>query len=96
VNTNKVNQSSKNIGMSERQSAKDLMKTANITQEELARRLGVSQSRVSQMLDPKADPKLSSLYRVADAIGVDILTLAQTYTVSQERAMRLVDQDPWE
>ncbi|MFD0986658.1 helix-turn-helix domain-containing protein [Methyloligella solikamskensis] len=49
-------------------------KHANLTQNELAARVGVSQSRISKM---EADPfqgelKLSTLYRIAEACGFEL------------------------
>jgi transcriptional regulator with XRE-family HTH domain len=77
--------------------AKGLMKEQNITQEELARRLGVTQSMVSRWLNPKADPKVSTLRRIADAMGVHIAELGRTYDAWNKLPMGSeLDQDPWE
>jgi transcriptional regulator with XRE-family HTH domain len=81
--------------MNERQ--KQLMKMAGITRQELAERLGLKQPAVSRLLDPKRDPKLSTLVRISDAMGVDILALIETYEVWSSRPPVIEpDQDPWE
>lgn len=67
------------LGMSEKPTIKQLMAAAKVTQQQLADRLGVSQSRVARMLNPKADLRLSTIKRVSRAMGVDWLTLAATY-----------------
>ncbi len=55
------------------------MKTANITQQELAVRWGVKQSAVSQMLNPKSNPRLSTLRKLSKELAVSIETIAATY-----------------
>jgi transcriptional regulator with XRE-family HTH domain len=65
--------------MSEKPTIKQLMAAAKVTQQELADRLGVSQSRVARMLNPKADLRLSTLKRVSKAMGISWETLAASY-----------------
>lgn len=65
--------------MSEKPTIKQLMAAAKVTQQELANRLGVKQSTVSVMLNPKTDLRLSTLKRLSRAMGVDLLTLAAAY-----------------
>jgi transcriptional regulator with XRE-family HTH domain len=65
--------------MSEKPSIKELMAAAKVTQQELADRLGVKQSTVSGMLNPKTDLRLSTLKRLSRAMGVSLETLAATY-----------------
>lgn len=68
-----------NLGMSEKPTIKQLMATAKFTQQQLADRLGISQSRVARMLNPKADLRLSTIKRVSKAMGISWETLAATY-----------------
>jgi DNA-binding XRE family transcriptional regulator len=46
--------------------------TAGISQSELARRSGIRQPEISRLEAGRLDPRLSTLRRYADAIGVDI------------------------
>ena len=45
---------------------------ASLTQEELARRMGCSQSYVSQIEHPDARPTLGTLQKVAEALGCPV------------------------
>jgi transcriptional regulator with XRE-family HTH domain len=65
--------------MSEKPTIKQLMAAAKVTQQQVADRMGVSQSRVARMLKPKADLRLSTLKRLSKAMGVSWVTLAETY-----------------
>jgi transcriptional regulator with XRE-family HTH domain len=65
--------------MSEKPTIKQLMAAAKVTQQQLADRLGVSQSRVARMLNPKADLRLSTIKRVSKAMGITWEALAATY-----------------
>lgn len=55
------------------------MKVANITQQQLANRLGVRQSTVSEMLNPKSNPRLSTLRKLSRELSVSLETIAATY-----------------
>jgi transcriptional regulator with XRE-family HTH domain len=56
---------------------KELRDAAGITQQELATRAGLSISLVTQIEQgSKADPKLSTLHALAQALGVDVAALA--------------------
>lgn len=46
----------------------DLLREKGVTQEQLAERLGVSKSRVSQLFGAGANPTLKSLARIFDAL----------------------------
>jgi transcriptional regulator with XRE-family HTH domain len=65
--------------MTRQKTIQELMKAANITQKQLADSFGVSQARVSQMLNPKGDPKLSTLRKLSRELGISLETLAATY-----------------
>jgi transcriptional regulator with XRE-family HTH domain len=65
--------------MSEKSTIKQLMASAKVTQQQVADRMKVSQSRVARMLKPDADLRLSTLKRLAKAMGVNWVTLAESY-----------------
>jgi transcriptional regulator with XRE-family HTH domain len=65
--------------MSEKPTIKQMMAAVDISQEQIALRLGISQSRVSRMLNPKADLRLSTIKRVSKAMGISWQDLAATY-----------------
>jgi transcriptional regulator with XRE-family HTH domain len=58
---------------------KELMKVANLTQKEIAERLGISQPTVSEMLNPKTDPRLSTLRRLKVVFNCDLEEIAACY-----------------
>jgi transcriptional regulator with XRE-family HTH domain len=72
--------------MARQKTIQELMKAANITQKELGERLGVKQSTVSQMLNPKGDPRLSTLRKISRELGISLETLAATYHDRNEEA----------
>ncbi len=51
---------------------KQLMKESNITQTELSKNIGVSQSAISNWLKGVKEPSLTSLWLVADYFGYTI------------------------
>lgn len=55
------------------------MKAANLTQKEIAERLGISQPTVSEMLNPKTDPRLSTLRRLKGVLNCDLEEIAACY-----------------
>jgi transcriptional regulator with XRE-family HTH domain len=67
------------FGMDDKPDIKILMLTAKVTQQELAKRLGIGQPALSQMLNPKANPTLKTLRRLSRELGVPLETLAATY-----------------
>jgi transcriptional regulator with XRE-family HTH domain len=68
-----------NLGMDEKLTIKQLMATANLTQQQLADLMGVKQSTVAGMLNPKGNPSLRTLRKLSRLLGTDIATLAATY-----------------
>lgn len=76
--------------MGKNQTLGQLMKAANITQQELADRLGVTQSSVSTMLNPKSNPRLSTLRKLSRELSVSIETIAATY---EDREPNTPDDD---
>jgi transcriptional regulator with XRE-family HTH domain len=58
---------------------KELMKAVNLTQREIAERLGVSQPTVSELLNPKTDPRLSTLRRLKMVFNCDLEEIAACY-----------------
>lgn len=49
------------------------MTDQGISQSDLARRLGVSRARVSQLLQHRSSPTLRTMVEVADALGCDVI-----------------------
>ena len=49
-----------------------LMTDQGVSQSELARRLGVSRARVSQLMRHKSSPTLHTMVEVANALGCDV------------------------
>jgi len=50
-----------------------LMTDQGLSQSDLARRLGVSRARVSQLLQHKSSPTLRTMVQVANALGCDVV-----------------------
>lgn len=50
----------------------DARKKANLTQEELAARVGSDKSYISRIENGKTEPKVSSFYRIAGALGLSV------------------------
>jgi len=47
-------------------------KNAHITQDELAKRLGSNKSYISRIENGKTEPKVSTFYRIAEALGMSV------------------------
>lgn len=47
-------------------------KNAHITQDELAKRLGSNKSYISRIENGKTEPKVSTFYRIAEALGLSV------------------------
>jgi len=47
-------------------------KNAHLTQEELARRVGSNKSYISRIENGKTEPKVSTFYRIAAALGLSV------------------------
>lgn len=54
---------------------KEARKRAGLTQKELADKLGISYVGISQWENNQRNPKLETLQRIADALGVDVETI---------------------
>lgn len=50
---------------------------AGITQEELAQRIGTNKSYISRVENGYTEPKVSTFYRIADALGLKVSLTAQ-------------------
>jgi DNA-binding XRE family transcriptional regulator len=50
----------------------DARKKANLTQEELAKRVGSNKSYISRIENGKTEPKVSTFYRIASALGLSV------------------------
>ena len=60
---------------------KKARKQSGITQEELGKRLGVSQSAIAQFENGKNEPSLSTLRKIAAALGVYMNDLIDDWSV---------------
>lgn len=47
-------------------------KKAHLTQEELAKRVGANKSYISRIENGKTEPKISTFYRIAAALGLSV------------------------
>lgn len=47
-------------------------KGANMTQEELAKKIGTNKSYISRVENGKTEPKVSTFYRIASALGLTV------------------------
>lgn len=50
----------------------DARKKANMTQEELAEKIGTNKSYISRVETGKIEPKISTFYRIMSALGLNI------------------------
>lgn len=50
----------------------DARKQANITQAELGRRIGSDRAYISRIESGKIEPKVSTFYRIVNALGMDV------------------------
>jgi len=50
----------------------DARKNAHLTQEELANRVGANKSYISRIENGKTEPKVSTFYRIAAALGLSV------------------------
>ena len=51
---------------------KDILKQRGLTQNELAERLGINRVSLSRLLSDKNDMRMSTIKKIADAIGCDV------------------------
>ena len=51
---------------------KDALKKRGLTQNELAERLGINRVSLSRLLSDKNDMRMSTIKKIADAIGCDV------------------------
>lgn len=50
----------------------DARKNAHLTQDELAKRVGSNKSYISRIENGKTEPKVSTFYRIASALGLSV------------------------
>jgi DNA-binding XRE family transcriptional regulator len=50
----------------------DARKKAHLTQDELAKRVGSNKSYISRIENGKTEPKVSTFYRIASALGLSV------------------------
>lgn len=58
---------------------KELLKKKNVTQEQLALSLGVSQSTISYWANGKTAPRTRDLSRISKALGVSVKSLIASF-----------------
>ncbi len=51
---------------------KDILKQRGLTQNDLAERLGINRVSLSRLLSDKNDMRISTIKKIADAIGCDV------------------------
>lgn len=51
---------------------RQLMKDENLTQQELANKMGIAQSAISAWLNQKKEPSVSNLWLLADIFNIDM------------------------
>lgn len=66
------------------------LKLKGLSQAELARKMGVGPMTVSKQLKPGADVKASTIKRIAKALGVKPLEIANHWLGDSE------EDDPWQ
>lgn len=67
----------------------DAIERSGKSQREIAKELGLTEARISQILNLKGNPTVKSLARIADAIGTELdVNFADECHVPQER-------EPW-
>ncbi|MBO7595335.1 MAG: helix-turn-helix transcriptional regulator [Salinivirgaceae bacterium] len=54
---------------------KELLKAKQLTSKELAAKIGVTEGAISQQIKPESKPTLSTLEKIADALGVSVIDL---------------------
>ncbi|MFA5650433.1 MAG: helix-turn-helix transcriptional regulator [Proteiniphilum sp.] len=50
----------------------NLLRKASTTQEELAAKIGTNKSYISRVETGKTEPKVSTFYRIVDALGLSV------------------------
>jgi transcriptional regulator with XRE-family HTH domain len=88
------NASVKNEGLTVASAVRDLRHVRNLSQRQLAARMGVPRTYISKIENGKAMPTLSSLDRLARALQVDISALlrdASTHAHHDETAVLMAD-----
>jgi transcriptional regulator with XRE-family HTH domain len=84
----------KNEGLTVASAVRDLRHVRNLSQRQLAARMGVPRTYISKIENGKAMPTLSSLDRLARALQVDISALlrdAGNHTHQDETAVLMAD-----
>lgn len=57
----------------------DARKKANMTQQELAERIGTNKSYISRVETGRTEPKVSTFYRIASALGLAVELTPASY-----------------
>ena len=60
----------------------DLYKSKRLTQGEIAEKIGMSKTALSSILNGKSDPQVSSIERIAEALGVSAAYFFDNTTIN--------------
>ena len=84
-----------NNGMQVANAVRDLRRVRNLSQRQLATRMGVPRTYISKIENGKAMPTLSSLERLARALQVDISALLRDAKTRQKDEAAVLMSDPF-
>jgi transcriptional regulator with XRE-family HTH domain len=74
----------------------DAIQRAQLTQRELAARLGVSEARISQILAATSNPTIKTLARLADVLGRELhVALGHDVHVPEQRLEWQIADEHW-
>jgi transcriptional regulator with XRE-family HTH domain len=85
----------KNEGISVATAVRDLRQVRNLSQRQLAGRMGVPRTYISKIENGKAMPTLSSLERLARALQVDISALLRDTPTRHYNETAMLTEDPF-
>ena len=90
-----ASQAEKQEGLQVATAVRDLRHVRNLSQRQLAARMGVPRTYISKIENGKAMPTLSSLDRLAKALQVDISTLLRDSTTRHRDETAVLMTDPF-
>ena len=82
-------------GLQVAQAVRDLRRSRNLSQRQLAARMNVPRTYISKIENAKATPTLSSLERLASALEVDITALLRDPAGRQQEELSILMRDPF-
>lgn len=69
---------------------KNILKKYGVTQEELAKRLGLNRVTIARTLSEENDPRESTIRKIASAIGCDVAELFQDPNTPEENGKAVI------